>query len=69
MTTFSPQSLATESYSLLISPKTGYLKEIKAAQTKIRIEEEGILNTVSMYRATLVPSAKFAKRQLVYMAV
>lgn len=66
MTNSATERLETESYNKLMPPKTGLFKVIKVQPTTINIYENGSRNTVSIDRATLVPSVKFAERQHVY---
>lgn len=47
-------------------PTTGLFGVMRISLTKIKIEEDGIRNTVRIYQAALPPSTKFAKRQFVY---
>lgn len=55
-----------ESYNKLMLWKTGRFKIVEVSATKIMIDEPGIGNTVSIKRATMPPSAKFAERQPLY---
>lgn len=66
MTTSAPDRLATESYNNLMPLETRPFKMIDAFPVTITIDEDRILNIVSIDLAKQEPSAEYAERQLVY---
>lgn len=58
MTTSASMHLATDSYSKLVSAKTGPFCVIEKSSTTMMIHKEVIRNTGSMERATVPPAAK-----------
>lgn len=55
--------LVTEAYNKLMPPETGPFRVIEVPPTTISIDAVGTGNTVSIYKATLAPSAKFIEQQ------
>lgn len=67
MKTSGPDPLATELNNELIPRRQDLFTQSSSRQKTVKINEGGIWNTVSIYQPKLVPSAKFAKRPVVYM--
>lgn len=66
MTTSVAERLMTKSCNKLMPPKKKPCKVIHGSPMTIMIDEDEIRNTVSIDRATLLASVKFAERQIRY---
>lgn len=66
MTTSVADAMANESYSMLMPPRTGMFWINELSLTTNATDKDGFSNSVSFDRAIPLPSAKFAKKHLIY---
>lgn len=66
ITTSVAQRLATETYNKVMPPNTERFKIIEVSRMTITIIEDGIPNTIAIYRDTLAAREKLTDRQLIY---